>query len=224
MARHDAPRSEHDFPSSPSRPPTTGLYVTLASGRFTYQNFCSLRAARYFLDCCLDGHDYTWQDNNTLVTDHGTVISTRGHHMTDHSMDRIISHTPTDWQPPEPYLSQWKCFGKDVPYIIDRRPQPASDTTPAQRPQRQIDLDTAKIAEETPRRKGTSSRRTQGQPRARADDRVTIQTIAASLNIDASRARGALRKAAVPKPDGGWAFDPSDVARITTIIKENLHG
>lgn len=218
MARHDAPRSEYDFPSCPSRPPTTGLYVTLASGRFTYQNFCSLRAARYFLDCCLDGHTYTWRDNNTIITDHGTVISTRGHHLTDHSLDHIISARPGDFTPPEPYATQWQCFARDVPYIIEKR----SDDDTRQRPSTPIDLDVSKNAKVTPRRTNASSSRREGQPRARADDLVTIQTVAASLNIDASRARAALRKAQVPKPPGGWAFDPSDVARITTIIKENL--
>lgn len=225
MARHDSSRGDHDFPSCPSRPPTIGLYVTLASGRFTYQNFCSLRAARYFLDCCLNGHDYTWQDNNSIVTTHGTHISTRGHHLTDHSLDHIISYTPTGYQPPEPLLTQWRCFGQDLPYTIEPSagPAPATTSRRAHRgPKSQIDLDIGKIDEDTPA-SGSPSRR---QRRAPADtaknDFVNIQTIASSLKIDASRARSALRKAQVPKPPHGWAFDPSDVARITAIIKDNL--
>lgn len=75
-----------------------------------------------------------------------------------------------------------------------------------------------KTAEGKERLRALPKTKTAKTPRASRDGLVSVQDIAASVEMTAKGARAALRAAKEPKPAHGWAFASADVERIKAII------
>ncbi|OXE37510.1 MAG: hypothetical protein CGW95_00940 [Phenylobacterium zucineum] len=213
-ATEEAPRSsgrglEEAFPASPSRPPKYGFYCYNQNGAFTYQCFCGIYAAKRFIEVITEGTSYKWLNCETILAENGVKISTTTNpnpkpgDQTYFEMEEVLEHEYTTeeeaWQVPEPMASQWPRF----PSQGAPRERSNDDDAPAQRR-------TATPRPERPARP------------QRVEGNVSVATIAEQLGIDATKARGALRKASEPKPPQGWEWPPSEVERIKAKIKEHL--
>lgn len=195
------------FPSSPSFPPIVGFYCTNSQGKFTYQCFAHLTAAQTFIDM-IAPPPRRFLDNSTFHSDNGVTVSTRGG-MGGHDLDRVLEHTPTTtWELPEPFATHWRTFPNDQP--VD---------TPAHRPRGRAAAPAAVAVAVTPSNV-TSPTPPRAKP-ARAAGAVTVATLAAEINIPASKARDILRRASEPKPAAGWEWDDTaTIERIRAILLE----
>lgn len=197
--------------------PLWGFYVTYGQ-RFMFQHFAALYAARAFIDLMLQGDDYTRKDDFTIVSTRGVSIrienptGRKGPSLFNSVLDYELSPQEQTFEFPERLLQMYRPFPnspllshKSLETITGIENDETRDT-PSEKP--------VKAAQRAPRA---------SQPRVKApSDTVPIADIASSLKIDAKQARNALRKANVPKPEHGWSFPPSEVTRITNLIKDNL--
>ena len=204
----ETPRStgclEEAFPASPSRPPRYGFYCHNANGAFTYQNFAALYAAKRFIETLTEGTPYKWLNCETILSENGVRISTttgpnsKPGDQAYFEMEEVLEHEYTqqeaDWQVPEPYASRWPSF-------------------PNQGAPREHD--------DTPRRTREPKPERPARPQ-RSPDNITIAAIAEQMDIDPSKARGALRKSGTEKPAAGWEWPPEAVDNIKATIKEHL--
>jgi hypothetical protein len=188
------------FGSPPARPAKYVLYISRHGDDDTQcivQSFAARYSGRKFLDVLLRDDGIHWDDECTVRSETGIVVSTR---WWPGLLRRVVEHeysiAEMAWSlrdyAPEVYRAA-KTFrnGPDLPRTL----------------------------EETP----TRERRTRAAsaPRASAPSGyVHVSDIALSMGIDAKQARVALRKIYPQKPATGWSFPPGEIEALKTKIKE----
>ena len=175
------------MPSSPKVPPKYNMDVYTKNGSIRGMGALELYPFAWLFNELTEGEELKWTSETSVTLSNGTRI-------TSDYLEEIAEYTMKGdeklWSPPSPYLEQWHKLkhGEAPP-----RQTPAKTTGD-------------KPAKERPERP-TKERPANG---------VTIQEIAAELNIEPGKARAMLRKANEPKP---YAWSPDDVPRIKKLLK-----
>ena len=199
----EAPRRpsgrDEPFPATPSRPPRYGLYCYNSRGAFTYQNFYGTYAAKRFIEIITEGTPYKWLNCETILAENGIKISTTTNpnpkpgDQTYFELEEILEHE---------YSLEEEAWQVPEPYASQWPRLPRQGAPP----------------EHSDDRQHRSPRSVRPQ---RDASNVTISAIAEQMNIEPSKARGALRKAGEQKPPAGWEWPPFEVDRIKATIKEH---
>ncbi len=184
-------------------------------GRYMFLSFHAAYAAKHFLNTLLHGITYKWVAANKIEADNGLTIKGE----TDECLERAMEHTFTAnelrWRAPEPYPYYWASFlGKrslpDLDYSMPKHLHPTGRGSSPTTKQRK------KLSDE--------ERRAKAVAKVRTGDHVTIAKIAEDLKSEPRVLRALLRKLAIEKPEHGWAWPPSEAARITSKLRGMLRG
>lgn len=154
-------------------------------------------SARKFLDVLLEKDGYIWEDDCTIRSETGIVVSTRWY---PKRMRACVEH---EYSVAE---FAWDLDPLHVGYARRFRygPEQPRELTPEQQERR-------------PRQRQAPS-----GPRASRDGLVPIADVALQLNVTPRECRAALRKLKVPKPAAGWAFPAAEVDAIRERIRSAL--
>lgn len=182
-----------------------GFYV-YCGRRFIYQSFDTYATAKHFLLKMIAGREYTWETWSPakgitpvpmIRTDLDVTI--RGPGLEDVMEYEFADAEEAGYVFPENYswYDTWALRGTE-------------------------ETETTASDDEKPAPKAKREPRAPAEPKPSKEGLVTVATIAESLKADAKHVRAALRKAKVEKPQVGWAFPATEVARITQLIKDNL--
>jgi len=158
--------------------------------------------ARKFLDVALGDEGFIWEDDCTVRTEGGTIVSTRWH---PEDMRAVWEHEYTlpelGWDLSSNMPMEYRCA------MWWRHGAP-----------------TETEEEVVQRRAAKRERKTSSSPRASAPPGyIHVSTIALQLGVDAKQARVALRKIyGDNKPKHGWNFAPDEVESVKAKIKENI--
>lgn len=213
------------FPSSPMFPPTHAVYcrypASLPEGsdkRLVVMNFCSMYAAKKFVDSMIQGNTFKWQKArvnlgykvpDTIVTEDDLEIRC------PQGLEEIMEYeyandAEREWQLPEQYERQAS--------LIRRLPG-----TPANL-EFDGEMSGADIERAAGVRGSTKPKREKKEPKAKVDKTglISVSDIAEQMKIEPRDARQALRKSKMEKPTGGWLFAPGEVEKIKAIIKAGL--
>lgn len=185
-----------------SSPRVTAKYVLYLTRRDDDETACMAKVfaapyvARKFLDALLEDDGWVWEDETTIRSETGIVVSTRWF---PEAMRACVEHVYTtaerDWRLDESHLTHAKLFryGPDV--------RPTSEGG----------------VEEVVR-----APRPAPQPRASREGLVPVADVAAQLGVDARDVRQALRKLKVTKPAAGWAWPASEVPSVVSLVRGAL--
>lgn len=185
---------------------TGGYYVTMGE-RFIFQRFDNIVPAYHFLKKMIAGQEFVWDTWSPArgITPEPMIRTALGLTIRGAGLEEALEFEPSDHDLtfvfPEPYswYDTWPLRGTK-----DLTAAPAPTTTTTDEPKAPKAPKPVKV--ERPSKEGL----------------VTVAQICADNKWDPKHARAALRKANIEKPEAGWAFPPSDVARITKAIKDNL--
>lgn len=186
------------YGSAPRNPGKYVLYLSRHGDDDTQSMvmvFAAPYSARKFLDALLEDDGIVWDDDCTIRSETGIVVSTRWY---ADRMREAVEHEYTlaemAWTLDSTHLAHARRFrnGPDQPRTAD---EPTADR---------------------PRRSSSSS------PRASREGLVPVGDIAAALGVEARDCRAALRKLRVEKPAAGWAWPASEVEAIKARIQAAL--
>lgn len=190
------------FGSCPGHPGKYALYVSRHEEDDTQcmvQVFASAYAARKFLDVLLADDGYVWDDECTIRSETGIVVSTRWF---PDAMRRAIDHTYTaeekTWDLRDPHRAEALAFrcGPNLP---------------------RTDEDVAALARATGRAPRAAS-----TPRASRAGLTSIGDIAEALGVEPRVARGALRQMKIEKPAAGWAWGAAEAEQVQAKLRDAL--
>lgn len=200
----DEMKDEDDWsPSPPGKPGKYALYISRHRDDDTQCMvvvFCAAYAARKFLDILLEDDGIVWEDDCTIRSETGIVVSTRWY---PKRMRACVEHEYSlkemAFKLPAPHPSWARAFryGPEQPRTLE------------------ADAGATKQREKRERRSSA--------PRSAAPaGYVHVSDVALALGIDAKAARVALRKIYDEKPKFGWNFPPGEVEELKKKIKEVL--
>lgn len=202
------------FPQALSKKLTSnfGFYCKY-DGRFIFQSFHSAYAARIFLDTIISGVPLKWTAEDRVLLENGMSIRSERPNQLADALEHTMSPTECQWRAPEPYPRTWLQF-------IGQRPTEREDltVTVAQHPAG------APSTPKSRKSKSPQERKARAVAKVRAGDHVTIAQIAADLKSEPRILRALLRKLAIEKPAHGWAWPPSEAARIQSKLRGMLRG
>lgn len=187
------------YGSPPGRPGKYAFYIS-RHGDDDTQTMCVVfaepYAARKFLDELLKDDGYIWDDECTIRSETGIVVSTRWY---PKRMRRCVEHeysiAEMAWDL-DPHVARWARQFRSGP------PQPRTLEEDAAHKER------AERKASTPRKEAPAGW-------------LHVSDVALSMGIDARDARRALR-ACMTKPDVGWYFDPKEVEDVKAKIHAEL--
>jgi hypothetical protein len=194
-----------------------GFYCYRSDGGFCFHNFHAAYAAKDFLERIIDGQDYKWLRDDTILLENGTRI--KGERDTD--LERAIEYSPTaretEWEPTVPAVSYINSFLGRSRIILDRSGE-IEHVTPNEARKRE------RIAPTATPRKQISDEEKVARKKAKAKDGsyVTISQICEELGHEARVCRGLLRKFKLTKPPHGWAWPPSEAEDIKKRLQKAL--
>lgn len=186
------------YGSSPKHAGKYVLYVTRhrdeSGTQVIVMNFAAPYAARKFLDVLFEGDGLNWDDECTVRSETGIVVSTR---WWPKRMKECVEHeysiAELAWDLDKLYHDAARRF---------RYGEQPRELSPEQT---------------EPRRARAPS-----GPRASRDGLVPIADVALQLNVTPRECRAALRKLKIEKPAAGWAFKADEVDAIRDRIKSAL--
>lgn len=190
------------YASPPRNPGRFVLYISRHGDDDTQsmvQVFAQPYAARKFLDALLADDGVVWDDECTVRSETGVVVSTRWY---PDRMREAFDHEYTleelAWTLDHVHAAAARRFrsGPELPRTV------------------------AEATADRPRRSSQSS--TPRAPRASRDGLVPVGDIALALGVEPRLCRAALRKLRVEKPAAGWAWPPSEVEAVKTKIQGAL--
>lgn len=211
---------EEPFPSCPTRQPKYGIYCSYPAGaeagnsRKFYANFCGLYAAKHFVNEMLGfggweerpfevklGYKFLtiiWGDNEVELRC-----------PQDGAWDEILNYEFTAaeaaWQLPDHLKNACARIR----------------SAPPERDEIVVDEETGKIVI-PPKKEKPKKEPKPEKVKIDKSGLVSVGDIAEQMDIEARDARGALRKAKMEKPTGGWLFPPDKVEEIKKVIKKHL--
>lgn len=192
------------YGSPPGRPGKYALYLT-RHGDDDTQSMCVIFAAPYsarkFLDVLLEDDGIVWDDECTIRSETGIVVSTK---WWPERMRRVVEH---EYTLPE---MAWQLDPQHVRWARQFRHGPEQPRT----------LEEDRGHTERREKRARASGPKVGAPAGY----VHVSDVALSMGIEAKQARVALRKLFPDgKPAYGWYFDPATLddlkARIKAAIK-----
>lgn len=184
------------------------LYIYYGE-RFMHQHFPTLCVGKHLLELLISGDTYkweTWPKRKTPGIDpEPLLVTARGIEIRGAGLEAAMEYEYKNDEErnfvfPAPYDRMFETWALKGPKETER-------TEPK-----------AKVQRSTEPRPVVEPK----APRPSKDGLITVQKIAEDNKWDPKHCRAALRKAKVEKPEAGWAFPQSEVARITQLIKENL--
>jgi len=187
------------YASAPRHPARYVLYLTRvgdASTSCMVKAFAAPYVARKFLDALLADDGYVWQDETTIRSETGVVVSTRWF---PDALRACVEHrytaAETAWTLDSTSASHARLF-RHGPDVREAAAGGVEDVVRTPRPA--------------------------PQPRAPRDGLVTVADIAAELGVEPRVARQALRGLGVEKPAAGWAWPASEAAAVAARVKAAL--
>lgn len=191
------------FGSPPLRPAKYALYITRHGDDDTQcivQTFGAPYSARKFLDVLLKSDGIVWENEHTIRSETGIVVSTR---WWPKRMRACVEH--------EYSIAEMAWDLRDVAPDVHKAAKRFRNGPEQPR--------TIEAADVKPKRE-----RTAAAPRAAAPSGyIHISDVALAMGIDARQARVALRKIYKDgKPATGWSFPPAEVEELKTKIKAVL--
>lgn len=192
------------YPSPPGRPGKYALYFSRHGDDDTQvmvQVFAAAYAARKFLDVVLEDDGIIWENDCTIRSETGIVVSTKWY---PERMKKVVEHEYTleemAWDLQNPHLAEAKRFRYGPP-------QP-----------RTLEEDAGGT-----RAREKRERRAKGPTVSAPAGYVHVSDVALSMGIEPKQARVALRKIYPDgKPAYGWYFDPKTLDDLKAKIREQL--
>lgn len=189
--------------SPPGKPGKYAFYITRHGDDDTQcivLIYASAYASRKMLDELLQDDGYVWDDECTIRSETGIIVSTR---WWPDRMKRAVDHELTlqemAWSFKDSLPDDYRAVrrfreGPELPRTLEELPE-----------------------------KRTRSGRAPSAPRADAPrGYVHVSDVAEQMGIDAKLARRGLRKLFESKPAYGWYFDPATLDDLKTKIKEAI--
>lgn len=181
---------EKPFPSNPHRPAKHVIWFSRRNNLLQINGFCTLYAAKKFVEAVIGDEEYKWRDTNEFITvDSGMIVKSD-------TLEDIIEHEyspqETAWALPEPYASEAHFLATGERYSAKPPPK---------------DFEVVPI----PQRRSST-------PRPSRDGLTTLATICADIKLDPREARAILRKSNTPKPATGWSGDDAWAKSIKQLL------
>lgn len=189
------------YGSAPRNPGRFVLYISRHGDDDTQsmvQVFAQPYAARKFLDELLADDGVVWDDECTIRSETGVVVSTRWY---PDRMREAHSHEYTL---------------EEMAWTLDHLHAAAARRF---RCGPELPRTAAEAATDRPRRSQSSA---PSAPRASREGLVPVGDIALALGVDARNCRAALRKLGIEKPAVGWAWPADQVEAVKARIQGAL--
>lgn len=150
-------------------------------------------AAKRALELILADDGIVWVTDNHLKSESGIEVQVRPCRTTTHTLKELWEYE---------YTIAEMAWEMQPPYSTECK-------------RFRLERVSEQVPEKVQRKRGNG-------PRASRAGMTPIADIALELGITAREARGAFRKARIPKPPCGWAFKPDEVDGIRAKLKEVL--
>lgn len=188
------------FSAAPYRLGKHCLYIN-KDDRMLVQVFAADYSTKKFLDVLIGDDELALTrgisgEKDTIRTSTGITI--RSAHI-QYLLDYEYKGDEITWELPEPYLSQAHRFRSNSYHEHRELPVTPREDKPKREPREKAER----------------------APRESREGLISISAIAGELKMDASEARGILRKMKVDKPAQGWMWDKNQVDTIRKLLQSN---
>jgi hypothetical protein len=215
-------RIEHNNELEPfgSKDPILLWFKHNSGETVAYHKFARSFSAKKFLDLVIADSDTAWLNDNTLAINKGWLhISTdpQSTHTLEQLMEYEYKKAEKEWQ----HDAVWTEYAERIrSFHIGRHPDVNNPIRAAKGLPPATDEEVVARGKK-PAEGGRIAREEKKQPKAKPSREgvTTLQAVCAALKIEPKEARTALRKAAIPKPAGGWQWsDAQAVPDIKALV------